>query len=119
MRLPWLWFDVHSTPNAATVETMTSGVPDDVSTLKSPLPNQALLARARWRSRRGALELELLLLPFVQTQLTSLDDQALQDYSRLLDCDDWDIFDWLQQRSKPPPDLAAIVSRIGLSSGES
>ena len=88
---------------------------DDVSTSQAKLTAQALLARVRWRSRRGALELELLLLPFVQTQLALLDDQALHDYSRLLDCEDWDIFDWLQQRSAPPPDLAAIINRIGLS----
>ncbi len=87
----------------------------DVTTSQSKLTAQALLARVRWRSRRGALELELLLLPFVQTQLALLDDQALHDYSRLLDCEDWDIFDWLQQRSAPPPDLAAIINRIGLS----
>ncbi len=94
-------------------------LPDAVPALQSaPLSEverQALLARVRWRSRRGALELELLLLPFLQTQLTLLDDQALQDYSRLLDGEDWDIFDWLQQRSTAPPDLAAIVNRIGLS----
>lgn len=92
---------------------MTSG--DDEPSWQPPLTSQALVARARWRSRRGALELELLLLPFVQTQLAQLDEQTLHDYSKLLDCEDWDIFDWLQQRSPPPPDLAAIVNLIGHS----
>lgn len=67
----------------------------------------------RWRSRRGLLELELLLLAFADDCLTGLDDRALDAYERLLACDDLDIYDWLQHRARAPEaDLEAIVGRI-------
>jgi len=69
--------------------------------------------RLRWRSRRGMLELELVLAPFVSRRLEALSaaDQAL--YERLLDHDDWDIFEWIQgRRDIPDPDLVRIVEAI-------
>lgn len=66
-----------------------------------------------WRSRRGMLELELLLLPFVRTRLGSLSPEDKTCYARLLEHDDWDIFDWIQGRATPPdPELAGIVAAI-------
>ncbi len=72
----------------------------------------AFLDRVRWRSRRGLLELELLLLPFVRGQLVTLDDEKLAGFARLLEHDDWDIFEWLQQRAAPPAELADIVAHV-------
>jgi antitoxin CptB len=68
--------------------------------------------RLRWRSRRGMLELDLVLLPFVEGRLDSLSvaDQAL--YGRLLEHDDWDIYEWIQGQSSPPDDLAIIVAAV-------
>jgi antitoxin CptB len=69
--------------------------------------------RLRWRSRRGMLELELALKPFVEQQLMSLDPVDLQRYAVLLEHDDWDLFDWLQGRSEPDDrDLVALLHRI-------
>ena len=73
----------------------------------------ALIRRVQWRSRRGMLELELLLLPFTQTQLAKLSDSQLQDYEALLECEDWDIFDWLQNRADPvDSQVCSIVDEI-------
>lgn len=67
----------------------------------------------RWRSRRGLLELELLLLPFADECLIDLEEPELDAYERLLACDDLDIYEWLQGRARPPdPELDAIVARI-------
>jgi len=67
----------------------------------------------RWRSRRGALELELLLLPFLATRLAGLSSETKALYARLLEYDDWDIFDWIQGRSEPPEaDLEEIITLI-------
>lgn len=69
--------------------------------------------RLRWRSRRGMLELELVLAPFVETRLDGLSpaDQAL--YEKLLDHDDWDIFEWIQGRREiPDPEIVRIVDAI-------
>lgn len=69
--------------------------------------------RLEWRSRRGMLELELALAPFVTKRLGSLSERERASYARLLEHDDWDIFDWVQGRAVPDdPELAAIVRQI-------
>jgi len=70
------------------------------------------LNRCYWRSRRGLLELDLLLPPFVLANfdtLTSLERHALCE---LLERDDHDIWDWLRGASDPVAPLAEIVARI-------
>lgn len=54
-----------------------------------------------WHSRRGMLELDLLLVPFAREAFESLSlpDQML--YSDLLEEEDQDLFAWLMQRSEP------------------
>jgi antitoxin CptB len=67
----------------------------------------------RWRSRRGLLELELLLLPFASDRLDQLSVDKLQAYERLLECEDLDIYDWLQQRSIPADaSLIEIIAAV-------
>ena len=59
------------------------------------------------------LELELVLQPFLRTRLASLGASEKALYARLLEHDDWDIFDWVQGRSRPDdPQLAAVVEVI-------
>lgn len=91
---------------------MTSQLPGDAVEHSSRADHQQVIERVRWRSRRGLLELELLLLPFLQTGLTALDEERLASYARLLECDDWDIFEWLQERATPPAELAGIVAHV-------
>jgi antitoxin CptB len=69
--------------------------------------------RLCWRSRRGMLELDLALLPFVERRLVALTAVEQARYGRLLDHDDWDIYDWILGRSAPPTaDLASIVAAV-------
>jgi antitoxin CptB len=73
----------------------------------------AAYRRLCWRSRRGMLELDLALMPFVERRLPSLPAAGLARYGRLLDNDDWDIYDWIQGRSElPDADLAGIVAEV-------
>ncbi len=66
-----------------------------------------------WHSRRGMLELDLILLPFVEQQFKHLDAVDQQRYVRLLECEDTDLFSWFMQRqSAPGTELAAIVEKI-------
>jgi len=59
------------------------------------------------------LELELLLQPFVRSELASLSAEERQLYARLLEHDDWDIFEWLQGREAPQDDeLLDILERV-------
>jgi|TARA_B100001079_G_scaffold25135_1_gene19293 succinate dehydrogenase flavin-adding protein (antitoxin of CptAB toxin-antitoxin module) len=61
----------------------------------------ARLARLKWRARRGARELDSLLLTFVEEQWQNLDDVALGALERLLEEQDPVLLDWFLQRQLP------------------
>ena len=68
--------------------------------------------RCYWRSRRGLLELDLLLPPFVRARFDSLSSAQTSALQRLLDCEDQDIWDWYQRRGAP--DDAELVEIVDL-----
>lgn len=69
--------------------------------------------RIYWASRRGMLELDLVLMPFVEQRLRTLDEQSQQQYLRLLDCEDTELFAWFLRREQPTdPELTGIVDQI-------
>ena len=57
---------------------------------------QAQIRRLGWRSKRGLLELELILLPFAESCLVRLTTLELTQYAALLEHDDLDLYDWLR-----------------------
>jgi len=69
--------------------------------------------RSRWRSRRGLLELDLLLEKFLAKRLGELDEEALHWYDELLLLPDNELLDIVMGR-KPAPDekTGAIISMI-------
>lgn len=66
-----------------------------------------------WHSRRGMLELDLLLVPFATEVFTSLPVQDQLLYEEFLEQEDQDLFRWLMQR-EPPADIRfnGIIARI-------
>ena len=69
--------------------------------------------RLWWHRRRGMLELDVLLLPFLEEAYRDLDPEDQERYRKLLSCEDTDMFEWFMQRSKPQdPDLQRIVEII-------
>lgn len=60
------------------------------------------LQRALWRSRRGMLELDLLLVRFAERRYRHLAATDQRAYLELLRLDDWVIWDWLQQAWAAP-----------------
>lgn len=69
--------------------------------------------RLRWASRRGMLELDLILLPFVENVYPSLESDDQKLYSKLMECEDQDMFSWFLRRQDPDdPDLLKIVVKI-------
>lgn len=69
--------------------------------------------RIFWASRRGMLELDLILVPFVEQRLRHLDAVNLQRYKDLLECEDTELFAWFLQRQLPEDqELAGIVEQI-------
>jgi antitoxin CptB len=69
--------------------------------------------RMRWATRRGMLELDLVLEPFVASQYETLSEAERSCFQRLMLCEDQDLFAWFIQREKPSDEeLAGIVCQI-------
>ncbi len=72
-----------------------------------------IVGKAEWRSRRGMLEVEAELLPFVRAHFGGLSAADRAVYMRLLMEDDWTIHDWLRGASQPEDaSLGRMVSLI-------
>tara|TARA_A100001011_G_scaffold187107_1_gene195670 strand:- start:1381 stop:1632 length:252 start_codon:yes stop_codon:yes gene_type:complete len=66
-----------------------------------------------WRSRRGMLELDLQLQPFLEQSFSSLEDSEKEGYEKLLLEEDWQIYDWLRGVTTPvEEDVASVVDKI-------
>ncbi|HAZ78785.1 MAG TPA: response regulator receiver protein [Porticoccaceae bacterium] len=57
--------------------------------------------RLRWASRRGMLELDLILAPFVENVYDTLDQDDKLRFEVLLECEDQALFMWFMQREQP------------------
>src|SRR5690554_1061177 len=69
--------------------------------------------RLFWSSRRGMLELDLILLPFVDKGYSELAQADKERYWKLLSCEDQDMFAWFIYREEPEdPDLQRIVQLV-------
>lgn len=69
--------------------------------------------RIAWHSRRGMLELDLILVPFVERHLRALAEADQRLYVALLEQEDTDLFRWFLRADVPDdPDLARIVALI-------
>tara|TARA_Y100001949_G_scaffold74963_1_gene63675 strand:+ start:18387 stop:18686 length:300 start_codon:yes stop_codon:yes gene_type:complete len=84
-----------------------------ILTVELPMSADIEMKRLFWHSRRGMLELDVLLVPFLQEAYPTLEAADKQRYQKLLECEDQDMFGWFMQRSKPEdPDLQRIVEMI-------
>ncbi len=69
--------------------------------------------RMRWAARRGMLELDLVLEPFVQSQYRGLGDAERARFQRLMECEDQELFAWFLRCEAPGDgELASIVQQI-------
>ncbi|MGH1485898.1 MAG: succinate dehydrogenase assembly factor 2 [Cellvibrionaceae bacterium] len=69
--------------------------------------------RLLWASRRGMLELDLILAPFVEDVYPTLDAGDQKLYEQLLEEQDQDLFTWFLKRQDPEnTDLLRIVNII-------
>lgn len=75
--------------------------------------SQTELNRLFWHSRRGMLELDVLLVPFVKEVYPTLSAEDQARYRKLLSCEDQDMFGWFMQRNSPEDsDLQYMVDMI-------
>ena len=68
--------------------------------------------RVLWRSRRGLLELDLVLVDFAKARYPLLSCADQDAYRGVLAQDDWTIWEWLRCRATPPAAFARIVELI-------
>ena len=74
---------------------------------------QVELNRLFWHSRRGMLELDVLLVPFVKEVYPHLNQIDRDCYVKLLECEDQDMFGWFMERSESQdPELQRMVRMI-------
>jgi antitoxin CptB len=69
--------------------------------------------RLKWAARRGMLELDLILQPFVDNVYLTLPEAEQSIFTQLLSCEDQDLFAWLIHRDEPSrPELQVMVRMI-------
>lgn len=70
-------------------------------------------ARLQWRCRRGMLELDLLLLPFVENVYDDLNSEDKHKFHLLLDLQDQELLECLMLQTPPQDDsLNDIISQV-------
>lgn len=79
--------------------------------------------RLFWGSRRGMLELDLILLPFLEHTYPDLDQVDKERYWKLLECEDQDMFAWFLRRQDPEDSelkrIVHIVRNTTVPAGQS
>lgn len=75
---------------------------------------QTRIKRLRMRSwRRGMREMDLILGPFADSRLATLDADALALYEALLDESDGELLAWVSGQAPAPARYAALLAQIG------
>ena len=73
---------------------------------------QEKINRILWQSRRGMLELDLILVPFVRDHYPQLSPDDQRKYEVLLTCEDQDLFAWFMQKDSPESDELKEIVRL-------
>ncbi len=69
--------------------------------------------RVYWHSRRGMLEIDILLMPYAKEVYPSASEETKRLYKRLLDCEDQDIFAWFMGHKVPDDqEIVQIVKEV-------
>ena len=90
-------------------------IKDSSPTIETDLNDeeQAKFNRLFWHSRRGMLELDLLLIPFLKKEYRNLSKEDQIQYERLIACEDPDLFKWFLRNETPEdPKFARLVKII-------
>ncbi|WP_211466156.1 FAD assembly factor SdhE [Collimonas silvisoli] len=74
-------------------------------------------ARLRWRARRGLLENDLILTRFLDAHETTMTDDDVDAFTRLMELSDNELMDLLLVRKEPDglldlPQVHALLARI-------
>lgn len=70
------------------------------------------LSRLRWATRRGMLELDLILSPYVEEAYLTAQEDERGAFHALLECEDQDLFNWFIKSTEVDPKHEAMVRKI-------
>lgn len=85
-----------------------------VSHPESRILDPAFLQRVRWRSRRGLLELDIVLGRFIDAHYAQLDEKEKQAFEELLDMPDNQLWDMIAGRAERGVQEATLVEQQAL-----
>ena len=74
--------------------------------------------RIIWHSRRGMLELDVLLVPFAEQAYSQLSLEDQQGYSDFLESEDPDLFVWLMEQKIPENPVFQRMVKLVLTHAE-
>lgn len=76
-------------------------------------PDKVHLSRLRWRCRRGMLELDLLLAPFIEHEYLQLDESQRNAFERLLRLPDPELYSYLmEENGSGEREFDELITRI-------
>ncbi|MCW8856271.1 MAG: succinate dehydrogenase assembly factor 2 [Kangiella sp.] len=70
------------------------------------------LKKLYWASRRGMLELDVVLIPYLELEACHFDDAKADEYAMFLEQDDPDLYSWIMGYEAPKPEFVGFVSAI-------
>jgi antitoxin CptB len=78
------------------------------------MKNQELINMLIYRSwHRGSKETDILLGDFAKSQIHTLNEEELAVYTKLIEENDWDIYEWiLNEEITVPQEYASIITKI-------
>lgn len=80
------------------------------------MPTDIRRKRLLYRSwHRGTREIDLIFGPFAEAHVAGFQDDQLDRYEALLECDDADLYDWVSGRTSPPESYNHDVMRMLLA----
>lgn len=72
----------------------------------------------RWKCRRGMLELDAILNPFFEQYYSALSPEQKNDFVKLLECSDPDLWAWLSGKQSADEEFKKIIGFIRKHSGQ-
>ncbi len=74
--------------------------------------HEEALARIKWQCRRGMLELDMVLLPFVEKCFLDLSKAEQQNFTELLVLPDPILYQWIIGTEEPMPQYQELISKL-------
>ncbi len=74
--------------------------------------DRAVMQRLRWRTRRGLLELDIVLARFVERHYAELNESGRAAFNALLDMPDTELWDMITGRAAPRAECRTVLELL-------